>query len=285
MTEAIKDVERTRAVARHRTTESRHRDVTRRIVPPGMHTVLLDSEALLGGPVADIVLAPVLLRMGMDDAAQVIRIYSPEPTAAFSRRDSRRPGFPDAVAAAKAAGFTPVLRGPGGRLAAYHRGSVVIDHIVRMSQDRLRLDERFEGYATMHVKVLEAFGLDVRVGELAGEYCPGRHSINAAGIAKIVGSAQRVTREGWLFSSVIQVTGSAMLRDVLVPAHRALGYELNVSTIGAVEDFAPGVTTAAVAEAVRDSYTPEAGVVQATLPAPVVEAVREASELLEADLP
>jgi lipoate-protein ligase A len=221
----------------------------------------------------------------MDDAAQVIRIYSPEPTAAFSRRDSRRPGFSDAVAAVRAAGFTPVLRGPGGRLAAYHRGSVVIDHIVRVPQDRLGLDERFEVYATMHAQVLAGLGLDARVGELDGEYCPGRHSINAAGIAKIVGSAQRVTRDGWLFSSVIQVTGSATLRDVLTPAHRALGYELNVSTIGAVEDFAPGVTTAAVAEAVRNSYTTEAGGVPATLPAPVVEAVHNASALLKAELP
>lgn len=39
---------------------------------------------------------PVLLRMGIDNADQVIRIYRPEPTAAFSRRDSRRPGFSDA---------------------------------------------------------------------------------------------------------------------------------------------------------------------------------------------
>jgi lipoate-protein ligase A len=258
------------------------------IASSGAHTVFLDGDALQDGPVADIVLAPVLLRMGMgtglDNVDQVIRIYSPAPTAAFSRRDSHQRGFSNAVAAARTAGFTPVLRGPGGRLAAYHRGSVVIDHIVRSAQDRLGLNERFELYATMHADVLKGFGLDARVGELEGEYCPGRHSINAVGIAKIVGSAQRVTREGWLFSSVIQATGAAALRDLLIPTHQALGYELKVSTIGAVEDFVPGVTTAAVAEAVRDAYK-EAGGVQATLPAPVVQAVQQATALLEAELP
>jgi octanoyl-[GcvH]:protein N-octanoyltransferase len=225
--------------------------MTRPIVSSGARTVFVDTEALQEGPIADIVLAPVLLGMGMDNAAQVIRIYLPEPTAAFSRRDSRQPGFSDAVVAARAAGFTPVLRGPGGRLAASHSGSVVIDHIVRLPLGGLGADERFEFYARMHVIVLEAFGIDARVGELDGEYCPGRHSINAAGIAKIVGSTQRVTCDGWLFSSVIQATGSATLRRVLESAHPALGYPLNVSTIGANEDFAPNVTTAAVAEAVR----------------------------------
>lgn len=258
--------------------------MTRPIASSGAHTIFLDKEALREGPVADVVLGPVLLRTGMDDVAQVIRIYSPEPTAAFSRRDTRQPGFPDAVAAVEAAGFTPVLRGPGGRLAAYHRGSVVIDHVVRVPQDRLGLDERFEFYATMHAAVLAGFGLDVRVGELDGEYCPGRHSINAEGVAKIVGSAQRVTRDGWLFSSVIQVSGSAALRDVLTPAHVALDYDLEVSTIGSVEDFAPGVSTAAVADALRDAYAAEAGGVRAHLPDRVVAAVRAASTLLEGEL-
>lgn len=252
--------------------------------PPGGPTIFLGPDVLPGGPRHDIVLAPILLRLGLDDATQLIRIYSPEPTAAFSRRDSREPGFQRAVAAAKAAGFTPVLRGPGGRLAAYHRGSVVIDHVVRLADEQLELDERFETYAAMHAGVLAGLGLDARVGELDGEYCPGRYSINAAGTAKIVGSAQRVTREGWLFSSVIQVRGSTALRDLLRPTYLALGYRLDVSTVGTVEDFAPGTTTAAVAAAFRAAYTTETAGACARLPARILAAVDEASALLEAEL-
>jgi lipoate-protein ligase A len=251
--------------------------VTRRIVPPGIRTLVIDEQTLQGiGPLHGIALATVLLRLGIEDAAQLIRIHSPAPTAAFTRRDSRRPGFRDAVTAARSAGFTPVLRGPGGRLAAYHRGSVVIDHIVRLPDERRGLDERFDFYARMHADVLTGLGLDARVGELPGEYCPGRFSINAGGVAKIVGSAQRVTRDGWLFSSIVQVQGSAALRDLLTPTHLALGYELDTSTVGTVEDFLPGTTTAAVSEDFRAAYTAETGGSLHGLPAQVLHAVDEA---------
>lgn len=245
----------------------------------------MDENVGRGTPLHDAVLGPVLLRRGLDDAVQVIRIYSPEPTAAFSRRDSRRPGFPAAVEAAKAAGFTPVLRGPGGRLAAYHRGSVVIDHVLRLPHSQAGLEERFEFFSELHAVVLAGFGVDARVGELDGEYCPGQYSVNAAGVGKIVGSAQRITRDGWLFSSVIQVTGSAALRDVLTVTHRALGYELDASTISAVEDFVPGTTTEVIAETFRHAYAKDAGDVLGELPTDIVQEVQEAAALLEAQLP
>lgn len=257
--------------------------MTRRIVPPGVRTLIIE-DLPTADPLHDIALAPVLLRLGVDDAPQLIRIYSPAPTAAFTRRDSRQSGFQDAVTAARAAGFTPVLRGPGGRLAAYHRGSVVIDHVVRLPEARLGLNERFDFYAGMHADVLSGLGLDARVGELQGEYCPGTFSVNAGGAAKIVGSAQRVTRDGWLFSSIVQVQGSAALRDLLIPTHLALGYELDPSTIGTVEDFLPGTTTAEVGEAFRAAYTAETVGSRAGLPAQVLDAVDEAAAVIAAQL-
>ena len=55
----------------------------------------------------------------------LLRVLRPRPTAAFSRRDSLAPGFPDAAAAAAEHGFAPVIRPAGGRLAAYHRDALV----------------------------------------------------------------------------------------------------------------------------------------------------------------
>lgn len=46
---------------------------------------------------------------------------------------------------------------------------------------------------------------EARVGQVDGEYCPGEFSINVGGRAKVVGSAQRVTGTGALFSTVVQV--------------------------------------------------------------------------------
>ena len=39
---------------------------------------------------------------------------------------------------------------------------------------------------------LQRLGLDARLGELAGEYCPGEFSVNLAGRSKVMGVGQRV---------------------------------------------------------------------------------------------
>lgn len=235
--------------------------------------LIIGDDALPGGPAHDVALGPVLLAQGMDDATEMVRIYRPEPTAAFSRRDTLQPGYESAADAAREFGFTAVVRPQGGRLAAYHRGSVVIDHVLREANPQAGLKKRFEHYAELHAGVLRGFGLDARIGELVGEYCPGEHSINAAGLSKIVGSAQRVTRDGWLFSSVIQVTDSASLREMLSKAYAEIGYELDPTTIGAMEDHLSGVTAEAVAEELRRAYSATLGAAPAQLSAEILHEV------------
>jgi lipoate-protein ligase A len=243
--------------------------------PQGVRTVLIEDGNLPGGPAHDVELGRVLLRQGMDSAPQMVRIYVPEPTAAFSQRDTLRPGFRRAAETARGLGFVPVVRPQGGRLAAYHRGSVVIDHVMRESNAQAALRERFEQYAQLHLAVLVALGLDARIGELPGEYCPGEHSVNAGGVSKIVGSAQRVTRDGWLFSSIVQVTDSTSIRQMLIRVYEELGYELEPSTIGAVDDFVPGVTAELVAGAFRREYARRFGAVPATLSPELLLAVSD----------
>jgi octanoyl-[GcvH]:protein N-octanoyltransferase len=237
-------------------------------------TVLLGEGAVVGGPAHDAALGQVLLRHG--STRQVIRVYTPAPTAGFSRRDSLRPGIGAALRAARERGFEPVLRGPGGRLAVYHRGSVVVDHVGLEPGATAGMGVRFEHYAAMHAGILRELGLDARVGEVPGEYCPGTYSVNAGGVSKIVGSAQRLNRRGWLFSTVIQVAGSAELRDLLVQAYDCLGYDLDPATVGAVEDFVPGVTVTQVAQAVNAAYSALADEVSVELPEEIVTALAEA---------
>ena len=235
--------------------------------------MIIGDDALPGGPTHDVALGPALLARGLDNATEMVRIYRPEPTAAFSRRDTLQPGFDRAADAAREFGFTAVVRPQGGRLAAYHRGSVVIDHVLREANPQAGLKKRFELYAELHARVLRGFGLDARIGELPGEYCPGEHSINAAGTSKIVGSAQRVTRDGWLFSSVIQVTDSHSIREMLSKAYSEIGYELDPTTIGSMDDHLPGVTAEAVAEEMRREYVANLDAVPAQLSAQILQEV------------
>lgn len=240
-------------------------------------TVLLGEEAVAGGPSYDAALGLVLLRRGTGGAREVIRVFNPDPTAGFSRRDQLRPDFAAALRLVRERGFEPVLRGPGGRFAVYHRGSVVVDHVCLEPGSAEGMQDRFEHYAEMHAEILRGLGLDARIGEVPGEYCPGKYSVNAGGVTKIVGSAQRLTREGWLFSTVVQVSGSAVLREVLVAASAALGYDLDPATVGTVEDSVPGITTAQVTTAVTKAYAALADEVWPALPLEVVRALGEAA--------
>ncbi|MEU4626771.1 hypothetical protein AB0G04_43165 [Actinoplanes sp. NPDC023801] len=217
-----------------------------------MSTVLLAEDAS-SRPGHDVELGPHLLRHGLGDARDILRIYSPAPTAAFSRRDTLRPGYERAASAVRQHGFEPVVRPQGGSLAAYHRGSVVVDHVHRAEQSSPNPVERFQRFAAMHTAMLAGLGADARIGPVPGEYCPGEYSINAGGV-KIVGSAQRVTRDGWLFSTVIQVSGTAVLREVHTAAYRELGYDFDPATVGSLEDVVPDLTVERVAEAVRAAY-------------------------------
>ena len=155
---------------------------------------------------------------------------------------------------ARRLGFIPVVRPQGGSLAAYHRGSVVVDHVYRTPSPSGGPVERFRQFAALHAAILTGLGVDARIGAVAGEYCPGEYSVNVGGTRKIIGSAQRVTRDGWLFSSVIQVSGAVRLREVLTVAYAELGYDFEPATVGAVEDDVPDVTVQAVAAAFSEAY-------------------------------
>jgi octanoyl-[GcvH]:protein N-octanoyltransferase len=129
----------------------------------------------------------------------------------------------------------------------------VVDHVHRAEQKSPDPVERFQRFAGLHAEMLIGLGVDARIGPVPGEYCPGEYSINAGGV-KIVGSAQRVTRDGWLFSTVIQVSGTALLRDVHTAAYRELGYDFDPATVGSLEDVVPGLTVERVTEAVQAAY-------------------------------
>jgi lipoate-protein ligase A len=136
------------------------------------------------------------------------------------------------------------------------------------------MHDRFRDRGRLLAQALESLGVDARVGEVPGEYCSGPYSVNLRGEVKVVGTAQRVVREGWLFATVITVTGTAALRAALVDVYEALGIEMDPRTVAGVADDAPGVDVAAVQRAVVDAYQSVYELAPAELP-PDVEAAAE----------
>src|SRR5699024_3910178 len=181
-------------------------------------------------------------------------MYRPAPTLAFGARDRFLPGFATAIEAAKDHGFTPALRSLGGRAAAYHPGSLVIDHIEPSDSFITNTTARFTGFGLDYVEVLRGIGIDACLGEIPGEYCPGEHSVNVAGRIKAIGTAQRVVSGAWLFSSSVVVEDPDPIRAVLTDVEAALGIEWDPSTGGSISEIHPEVTVDAVTEAFATDY-------------------------------
>jgi octanoyl-[GcvH]:protein N-octanoyltransferase len=202
-------------------------------------------------PALDIALSHALLaRVAGGDLGATVRLYRPGPTLAFGRLDTLRPGFAEAGAAARDDGFDPIVRLAGGHAAAYHEESLIYEEITPQDDVTAGLHDRFRDGAELLASAIAAFGVDARVGEIPGEYCPGAYTVSAAGRIKLVGTAQRAVRGGALLSAFVLVGGGERLRAALFDVYRALELSWDPATAGALDDAAPGVSIAAVEAAI-----------------------------------
>ncbi|MBT2531490.1 lipoate--protein ligase family protein [Arthrobacter sp. ISL-48] len=193
-----------------------------------------------------------------------LRLYRPKPTVAFGQRDARLPGFEAAAEACRVHGFEPLVRKAGGRAAAYHEGTLVVDHVEPHTDAIAGSKGRFGFFGELLAEALRSAGVQAAVGEIPGEYCPGEFSVHGTGTGdarhqvKLIGTAQRVVAGGWLFSSVIVVENSAPIRSVLTDSYEALGLDWDPSTAGAVDDLVPGLDVKAIEGAVLATYAAHA---------------------------
>jgi octanoyl-[GcvH]:protein N-octanoyltransferase len=106
----------------------------------------------------------------------------------------------------------------------------------------------------MFVDVLRGLGVDARLGAAPREYCPGAHSVNARGVAKLVGTAQRVVRNAWLFSSLVIVGDENRIQPVLAEVYRCLSQEFEMSSVGSLSREVPSLRVETVERTIIDAY-------------------------------
>ena len=231
---------------------------------------LLEVELVLGGVAAEAALevslaGSLLAAIARGERRPVIRAYRPPPTVAFGRRDAFLPGFAQAARAARGLGFAPVVRAQGGRAAAYDQGCVVLDEIMPAEDSAQGIQGRFAGEAERQARELRRLGVDARVGEVPGEYCPGAYTVNARGKKKLIGSAQRIVRGGWLFSSVVVVDSTERVAGDLKDGYDALGLAWDPGTVGSVADEEMGATVDDVKRVLLEAYAERYRLVRAEL--------------------
>lgn len=207
-------------------------------------------------PALELAFAHALVRRaGAGDIHEALRVYRPlTPMVVFGRRDARLPGFADAVKLCRSAGFASAIRATGGRPVAYTQEAVVVDHVRRDGRAMEDHEARFLGIGRDVVDLLVSLGVEARLGAVPGEYCPGAHSVNARDTVKLVGTAQRVVRDAWLFSSLIIVDGVDQLRPVLEGVYRALGLPFEPASVGSVRDEVGHVDALTVESALLDLF-------------------------------
>ena len=236
-----------------------------------MHS--LGGRAAPDDPALEMAVSHALLhQVSRGERGATLRVFRPTPMVAFGRRDANRPGFPSAADACRAAGFTPVVRASGGRAVACTPNALVVDHVSPHTGALGDLHERFEDFGAMYASVLAGFGIDTRVGEVPGEYCPGAHSINARGRVKLVGTAQRMVRGAWLFSSVVMVDDAPLVRPLLATVYDALELPFDPASVGSVRDESPSTSLADVESAIVTAYDDRYGLEQATFDQATLEA-------------
>lgn len=219
----------------------------------------VEQDATLG-VADDLTYSTTLLRAVQQGkiSGPIVRLYRPEATVSFGQQDTRMPGYEAAQEQSRRHGFLPIVRKVGGRAAAYHPGSLIIDHIQPEDDAMFGFRQRFEYFGDLLTVVLQRLGVNAAVGEIPDEYCAGEYSVHAVLDAghriKLAGTAQRVVKGAWLFSTSLVIENGAAVRDVLTNVYQDLELPLDPSTVGAVEDAAPGVTVEDVIDELQLAY-------------------------------
>jgi lipoate-protein ligase A len=225
--------------------------------------VLLLTESYPDRPAFDMAVSGVLLeKVAAGELPDVLRLQRHAPAVAFGRLDALAPGYPDALAAARARGLEPFERLAGGRAAVYHEGVITIGEALADPEANVHIAPRYEATAQTVAAALRALGVDARVGAVAGEYCPGDFSVNARGVRKLSGTAQRVIRGGAYVGTVLVVRDAARVAAAVTDLYAALGLDVDPDATGASDDDVPGVTLDDVERALRDAYTARFGALE-----------------------
>jgi lipoate-protein ligase A len=243
----------------------------------------LVTDAYPGHPALDVAVShSTLASVARGDIDGVFRIHVPGRILAFGRADRVQPGYPTAVRAAEANGFAAVERLAGGRAAVFHEETLAFAWAVPEPEPRAGIRERFETMAGIMVEAFEHLGIDARIGELPGEYCPGEWSVNMAGRVKVMGLGQRLVRGGAHVGGVVVVDDGERIRDVLIPVYRALQLDWDPRTCGALADRSPGLDKGKVMAAIIEAMSKRFELVPGELPPSVID---EAQGLLPDHLP
>jgi len=242
-------------------------------------TLITESRS---GPLDVAISHAILSAVSAGEMGPTLRLHVPGAIVAFGRADRVTPGYPAAVRAAEAHGFAAVERLAGGRAAVFHERTLAFSLALPESEPKTGIQERFEMISALMADAFISLGVDARIGEVPGEYCPGKWSVNVAGKVKVMGVGQRLVRRAAHIGGVVVVDDGDRIRDVLIPVYRSLSLDWDPRTAGALADRSPGLTHEKVQGSILAQFRRRFPMVERDLPTEVTD---RANELLADHLP
>ncbi len=199
----------------------------------------------------------VVRAVSSGELGDTVRLHRTGPIVAFGRRDVIAPGYVRAVDAAEQQGFKAIERLAGGRAAVFHEDTIAFSWALASADPRSGVEERFRFISGVLVDAIRSLGVDARIGEVPGEYCPGTWSINARGERKLMGVGQRLIRGAAHVGGVIVVDGADRIRDVLVPVYEELAIAWDPKTAGSITDEVGPMPVRTVVDAIVEQLSVE----------------------------
>lgn len=136
------------------------------------------------------------------------------PTVVLGIQDTRLPSVQDGVRFLRKQGYDVVARNSGGLAVVLDEGVYNLS-LVFSEEQGLSIDR---GYAYMVELIRQLFpetGQEIKDGEIATSYCPGRYDLSIGG-RKFAGISQRRIRGGIAVQIYLAVTGSGSERAALI---------------------------------------------------------------------
>ncbi|MCQ3804599.1 MAG: lipoate--protein ligase family protein [bacterium] len=244
-------------------------------------TVIRQSHP--GNPALDTAVSRAILEeVAAARLGETFRLYVPGRVVAFGRQDMVAEGYQRAVQACREEGFEAVERLAGGRAAVFHEGTLAFSWAIPTHDPLRDITGRFTEVDSIVMGALRCLGFDARVGEIPGEYCPGRYSVNLEGRIKVMGVGQRLRRGVAHVGGVVVVYGREPINRVLTPVYRELSFPWDPAATGSLRSVRKDISTTEVAESLLGELASRATVSDGKLGA---ETLRLAQRLLPEHLP
>jgi octanoyl-[GcvH]:protein N-octanoyltransferase len=225
---------------------------------------LAESEGL---ELSDDILFPYawdewMCRRMSSESPNFVHIWQHPKAFVLGLRDRQLPYVGQAITWLEAKGYITTVRNSGGAAVPLDSGVVNISLILPMPYRSINFRDDFETMIQLLRESLAPWTSSIKVGEIAGGYCPGDYDLSINGV-KFCGISQRRQAHGFVVQAFVNVTESGSERASLVrnfyelAAHgeTAVSYPLvNEERMSSLEKLAGVPSTHAFIESIKNLH-------------------------------